>query len=63
MGKICEVCGQETMFYVWSSSRDFPREKLIHDNMADYVRKGLLNGTMGLPICMKCAKKIGYIKD
>jgi hypothetical protein len=63
MGKICEECGKETIFFVWSSTKGFPREKLIHDNMADYIRKGILCGNIGLPICMHCATKLGYIKD
>ena len=61
----CKVCGNNTIFFVWSSTRGFPREKLIElvgKKQSKRWKKGILNGTIGVPVCFKCAAKLGYGK-
>ena len=55
MGQVCCVCKFSTIFYIWSSTRNFPIHKLENilddDNIKDE----------GKPVCFKCCKKIGYL--
>jgi len=58
MAKRCVVCGLDTIFYVWSTSRNFPRENLILKK--DYKskhEKGRVS-VEGLPVCFKCFKEL-----
>ena len=54
----CKVCGNETIFFTWTTSRIFPREKLI-----DFL--GIRDGTVikdmeknGWPVCFNCRNKL-----
>ena len=53
MASNCYICGQRTIFFIWSTSRHFPKEKIIKDN----VDKILAN--VGVPACYKCARELG----
>jgi len=54
----CRLCGINTLFYVWSTSRPFPTEKLIEQlnitskEMKRDIRKG------GWAVCYKCREKL-----
>jgi len=52
MGSNCYICGQKTIFFIWSTARHFPREKIIKDN----IDKILVNA--GVPVCFRCYEKI-----
>jgi hypothetical protein len=60
MAKQCGLCGFETIFFIWSSTREFPRENLLDSmpNLTEYDRKKLLSGLSGIPICYDCVKKL-----
>ena len=60
MSENCCKCGVRTIFFFWSSTRGFPREKLIDQYTQEYERKAILSGRLGLPVCVNCAKKMGY---
>lgn len=63
MSETCCKCGLRTIFFFWSSTRGFPREKLIDEFTQSYEKKAILSGRMGLPVCVRCAKKMGYPKN
>jgi hypothetical protein len=50
MSQPCCVCGIHTIFYIWTSTRNFPREKLeeIHN----------IKDKEGRPICFKCRNEM-----
>ena len=57
MAKRCAICGKQTMFFIWTSSRNFPRHKFPgYDKMSD-IQKLFLKRT-GLPVCMSCYHKL-----
>lgn len=59
MGKVCMMCKRETMFYIWSSSRYFPRDKLmdwLNKNGNSHISKELVEE--GVPICFACYFKV-----
>jgi len=62
MGKRCCLCGIDTIFFVWSSSRDFPIDKLADaiklegKSKAEFIKKN-----PGEPVCFKCYNSM--IKD
>jgi hypothetical protein len=54
MGKNCCLCEINTIFFYWSTSRNFPREALSkYLNIDDkYIE---------VPVCFKCARdKLGF---
>ena len=58
MSLSCSVCGLNTIFYVWTSSRDFPLDKLFEKLgirskkiMKDYKYNGH-------PICFHCREQL-----
>jgi len=54
MGQYCYLCREYTGWYVWSSGRDFPRDKLASKiNLRGKDIERLLVHT-GKPICMRC---------
>ena len=63
MSKSCSVCMNQTMFYVWTSTRGFPIKKFIElfDFDPDTVH-ALKKGSLSLPICFACAKELGYME-
>lgn len=60
MSETCCKCGIRTIFFFWSSTRGFPRKKLIDQYTHGYEQKAILSGRLGLPVCYNCAKKMGY---
>lgn len=62
MGKRCIICNFKTMFYYWSTTKGFPISKLLNklNNVNGYKENGIKSGRVGVPICYKCAKKIGF---
>jgi len=57
MGERCKLCGINTIFYVWSTSRNFPKEKL--GSLVD-LDKDFIN----VPVCFNCCKKyLNYSVD
>jgi len=59
----CVLCGSNTMLYIWTSSRDFPRLKLAKivnkiDTLSDEERKALdtYYRTQAGPVCFKCCR-------
>ena len=62
----CAICNINTMFYIWSSSRDFPREKLAEIDsrvdislMSEKERKVINNyyRVQAKPVCIWCCKE------
>ena len=58
MGQRCCVCGTETIFIIWSSSRDFPRKELsektgIPERILKYK---------GRPVCFKCKAELDKMR-
>ena len=55
----CHNCGIDTIFYVWTSSRTFPRHKL-------FEKLGITNNNkiknnykkIGYPVCLKCRSEL-----
>lgn len=60
MSKTCKICNNRTIFFVWSSTRDFPVEKLLDEKDLKVEKEGLKKGRIAFPICYKCAKELGY---
>ena len=63
MSKECQICGNRTIFFVWSSTRDFPRDdllKIIGKKYSKRKKENILLGRDSVPICFNCARKLGY---
>ena len=59
MAKQCYCCGLNTIFYVWTSSRNFPREKLVEVmNIDGITKKSILIDNEGKPICYGCYNEL-----
>lgn len=60
MSKQCAICGSETIFFKWSSTRDFPRKALIRKlyGISDYRKQRLATGRVGVPVCIKCSRML-----
>lgn len=56
MGKQCFLCGNETIFYVWTTSRYFPIKKLLNMIKSRSERTYIRN--IGVPICFRCYRRI-----
>lgn len=54
----CQTCGIDTIFYVWTSSRNFPRHKLFEKSRI--INKKIQNQykKVGYPVCMKCREQL-----
>ena len=52
MGKQCYICGTNTIFFIWTSSRAFPRHKL------KLSKRDRVMYNIGVPICFRCFEKI-----
>jgi len=58
MAKDCYLCKNKTIFYVWSTSRDFPIEKLIeYKNLKSKYEVAEVSRE-GQPICFKCLEEL-----
>ena len=52
MGKQCYLCGKNTIFFIWSTSRAFPIHKLKP------TKKEKAMYSIGVPICFRCFERI-----
>ena len=63
MANKCCLCNKETLFYIWTSSRDFPRDKFIDlinfGDVDENTRKSqkIFYKRVGKPVCYDCCKK------
>ena len=58
MAKDCYLCKNKTIFYVWSTSRDFPIEKLIeYKNLKSKYEVAEVSRE-GQTICFKCLEEL-----
>jgi len=63
MSKECCVCKRRTIFFVWSSTRYFPRLALLEKigkKLSKSKKENILIGREALPVCYKCARELGY---
>jgi len=58
MSKRCYMCGIDTIFYVWSTSRNFPREKLIEAKKLKTKAQKASISEDGQVVCFKCLKEL-----
>ena len=58
MSKRCNWCGIQTIFYVWSTSRNFPVGKYLKER--NIIDKGGIREVkyQGHPICFRCFNKL-----
>lgn len=57
MGERCKLCGINTIFFYWSTGRNFPRKKL-----GDILN--ISPNTLDCAVCSKCAKELlNYPED
>lgn len=52
MGKQCYFCGKSTIFFIWSTSRIFPRKSQA------FEKRDRVMFNAGVPICFPCYYKI-----
>jgi hypothetical protein len=53
MGYKCVICNINTIFFVWSSSAPFPRDRLM--KIKRYNKKQDMKTVLdGVPVCLKC---------
>ena len=57
VGHNCYMCGNDSLFFYWSSGRRFPRKKLI-DKLSIKNKTTLKVLTEGVPICYHCYNQI-----
>ena len=56
MAKICEVCGTNTIFYIWASSRYFNISKfMVIKNVSPKSKKDFMKE--GHAVCFNCINK------
>jgi hypothetical protein len=58
MSKECSICKNRTIFYVWSTSRNFPRRALINYTNVKTKHERHKVFEEGVPICFKCSNKL-----
>jgi len=56
MGKQCFLCGKETIFYIWTTSKVFPLEKLLKKIKSKAERNFVRR--YGVPICWTCYRRL-----
>lgn len=58
MSHKCDKCKLETIFFIWSTSRDFPTRKLIRilNIKSKYERAKVMRE--GIPVCFSCFNKL-----
>jgi len=56
MSQRCCVCSFNTIFYLWSSSRNFPKNKLLRKLKPEKILMKEL--FIGKPICLWCYEEI-----
>lgn len=58
MSNNCFCCKNRTGFYIWSTSRNFPRVELIQKNRISDKGQVKLIEVQGVPICFSCYEKL-----
>jgi len=58
MSNRCHVCGTNTIFYVWTSSRNFPREQLFKKMNIKSNKVKNVYRVSGYPVCLECLEKL-----
>ena len=61
MGYKCVVCDINTIFFVWSSSAPFPRERLMTVKKYDSKEK-VRSVVDGVPVCYCCRNMLDNVK-
>lgn len=62
MAKECFICKNKTIFYVWSTSRRFPKEKLIkYKDCKTKLEKARI-AIEGQPVCFGCLEELKKMK-
>jgi len=56
MGRQCFLCGKETIFYIWTTSKVFPIEKLLK-KIKSKAEKRFVR-CYGVPICWNCYRRL-----
>ena len=54
MAQKCFVCDRGTIFYIWTTSRNFPIGKLIKKNGITDKRTIKIIQKQGYPVCIGC---------
>jgi len=63
MAQDCYLCKNKTIFFIWSTSRNFPRDKLIKaKKLSTRYEIGLINKG-GVPVCFSCFHKLNKKSD
>lgn len=62
MGKRCPICKNSTIFYIWSTSRNFDKDKYLNIKRKLHKADTVQLNEEGEPICMVCVEKYGLIK-
>jgi len=58
MAKSCYICDNKTIFYIWSSSRHFPKRELIKEKKAISRSEVSMLSRDGVPVCFDCYEKL-----
>jgi len=58
MPQKCYICDTNTIFYVWSTSRNFPHNKLIKKKQIIDKRTIQSIKNQGFPICFRCFEEL-----
>jgi hypothetical protein len=60
MAKRCAICGHQTIFFRWSSTRGFPVLKMLKKmgQVSDYKKQRLSTKRVGVPICVYCCDEL-----
>ena len=62
-GHVCAICGLDSLFFYWSSTRNFPRKGLVKLlDTPNETKTGIVKGLKSYPVCYKCSAKLGYGK-
>ena len=61
MGKVCKICGDLTMWFIWATTRDFNLENMMktNKNMNSYERKSV--ESRDYVVCRYCVNKYGLL--
>lgn len=58
MAQNCQVCGTSTIFYIWTSSRRFPRDAYLQEKKITNKRLKKFVKHQGFPVCFVCHDKL-----
>jgi hypothetical protein len=58
MAQNCYICGTPTIFYIWSTSRRFPKKNLINYKKLDTKYDMDKITRDGVAVCFKCVERL-----